>query len=176
MNKRANLYLNIFGAISFILTIVIITFSLRLETLSYHTPYYLRMLVTLLGFICGIIFISIESFLFILMKNKYRLIEIGYILIEILIAGLISSKVPFTFLIVLPILNIGRNLLRVSLVDKLYIPKEFNRYCKMFGIKIKDFPKKRTTTVKKKVIDISVTDTYNKKTTTKKKTASATSM
>lgn len=176
MNKRANLYLNIFGVISFILTMVIITFSLKLETLSYHTPYYLRMLVTLIGFICGIIFISIESFLFILMKNKYRLSEIGYILVEIVLAVLISAKVPFSFFIVLPVLNITRNLLRVSLVDKLYIPKEFNRYCKMFGIKIKDFPKKRTTTIKKKAVGISVADTYNKKTTTKKKTASATSM
>ena len=176
MNKRANLYLNIFGVISFILTIVLITFSLRLETLSYHTPYYLRMLVTLIGFICGIIFISIESFLFILMKNKYRLSEIGYILVEIVLAVLISAKVPFSFFIVLPVLNITRNLLRISLVDKLYIPKEFNRYCKMFGIKIKDFPKKRSTTIKKKAVGISVADTYNKKTTTKKKTASATSM
>lgn len=176
MNKRANIYLNIFGVVSFILTIILITLSLRLETLSLHTPYILRMLVTLSGFICGIIFISIESFLFILMKNRYRLIEIGYVLIEIVLAVLISAKIPFAFFIVLPILNIGRNLLRISLVDKLYIPKEFNRYCKMFGIKIKDFPKKRVTTIKKKVIDIPVVDTYNKKTTTKKKTASATSM
>ena len=176
MNKRANLYLNIFGVISFILTIVIITFSLRLETLSLHTPYIIRMLVTLLGFICGIVFISIESFLFILMKNKYRLLDIGYILLEIVLAVLLSTKIPFSFFIVLPVLNVGRNLLRISLVDKLYIPKEFNRYCKMFGIKIKDFPKKKATTIKKKVIDIPVTDTYNKKTTTKKKTASATSM
>ena len=134
------------------------------------------MLVTLIGFICGIIFISIESFLFILMKNKYRLSEIGYILVEIVLAVLISAKVPFSFFIVLPVLNITRNLLRISLVDKLYIPKEFNRYCKMFDIKIKDFPKKRTTTIKKKAVGISVADTYNKKTTTKKKTASATSM
>lgn len=176
MNKKANLYLNIFGFISFVLTLLIITFSLRLETLSYHTPYITRMLVTLIGFIFGIIFISIESFLFILMKNRYRLIEIGYILIEIVLAVLISAKIPFSFFIILPILNVGRNLLRISLVDKLYIPKEFNRYCKMFGIKIKDFPKKKATTIRKKVIDIPVNDTYNKKTTTKKKTASATSM
>lgn len=176
MNKRANIYLNIFGVISFILTIILITLSLRLETLSYHTPYILRMLVTLLGFICGIIFISIESFLFILMKNRYRLIEIGYVLIEIVLAVLISAKIPFAFFIVLPILNVGRNLLRISLVDKLYIPKEFNRYCKMFGIKIKDFPKKRTTT-RKKTIDIPVDDTvYNKKTKTSKKHAEAVSI
>ena len=110
------------------------------------------------------------------MKNKYRLLDIGYILLEIVLAVLISAKIPFSFFIVLPTLNVGRNLLRISLVDKLYIPKEFNRYCKMFGIKIKDFPKKKATTIKKKVIDIPVTDTYNKKTTTKKKTASATSM
>lgn len=176
MNKRANIYLNIFGVISFILTIVLITLSLRLETLSLHTPYILRMLVTLLGFICGIVFISIESFLFILMKNRYRLIEIGYVLIEIVLAVLISAKIPFAFFIVLPTLNVVRNILRISLVDKLYIPKEFNRYCKMFGIKIKDFPKKKATT-RKKVIDIPVDNTiYNKKTKTSKKHAEAVSI
>ena len=47
----------------------------------------------------------------------------------------------------------------------------------MFGIKIKDFPKKKTITVKKKVIDIPVDNTiYNKKTKTSKKHAEAVSI
>lgn len=175
MNKKANLYLNIFAFITFVLSITIISISLKLETLAYHIPFIVRGIITLIGMIIGMVFIGIESFLFILMKNKNKLLYIGYMLIEVLIAVGLSAKVPYAFFIVLPVLNVGRDLIRISLVDILYIPKEFNRYCKMFGIKIKDFPKKRTTTIKKKVIDIPVTD-YNKKTKTTKKTAEATSM
>ena len=176
MNKKVNLYLNIFGFISFVLAFSILGMSLKLETLSYHTSYIIRMIPTLIGFLFGILFLSIESFLFILMKNRNKVLYIIYMFIELLIAITISIKIPYGFYIVLPILNIGRDLLRIQFVDKLYIPKEFNKYSKMFGIKIKDFPKKRkTTTIKKKVIDIPITD-YNKKTKTTKKTASATSM
>lgn len=176
MNKKANLYLNIFGFISFILAIVILAFSLKLETLSYHTPYILRMLVTIIGFICGIVFISIESFLFLLMKNKERLLYIAYMLVEVIIAVLLSVKIPYAFFLVFISLNVGRDLIRISLVDKIYQPKEFNRYCKMFGIKIKDFPKKKATT-RKKVIDIPAEETvYNTKRKTSKKHAEAASI
>ena len=36
-----------------------------------------------------------------------------------------------------------KDLFRIAKVDKIYLPKRFKRYCKMFNIKIKDFPKKR---------------------------------
>ena len=178
MNKRANLYLNIFAFITFILSVSIIGISLKLETLIYHIPFIIRGIVALIGMIIGIVFISIELFLFILMKNKERLLYIGYILLELLIAILITTKIPYSFFIVLVTLNITRDIIRVSLVDKIYRPKEFNRYCKMFGIKIKDFPKKRKVSItNKRTINIPVNATsYNKKTKTTKKTASATSM
>ena len=172
MNKKANLYLNILSFISFTLSLIIIAFSLRLETITYHTPYIIRVLTTLLGFVFGLTFISIETFLFLLIKNKNKVMYIGYMLVELIIAVLLSIKIPYTFFIVFIVLNIIRNTLRITLVDKLYIPKEFNRYCKMFNIKIKDFPKKKVSTIKKKTINIPVTT----KTKTTKKEASATSM
>lgn len=177
MNKRANLYLNIIGSISFILSLLIIGISLKLETRIYHIPSIVSGIVALIGMIIGLIFIGVEVFLFLLMKNKERFLEIGYMSIELILAVLLNSKVPYAFYIVFTVFNIGRNLLRIYLVDKIYRPKEFNRYCKMFGIKIKDFPKKKTTTVKKNVIDIPVDNkVYNKKTKTSKKHAEAASI
>ena len=176
MNKKANLYLNIIGFISFILSLLIIGISLKLETRIYHIPSIVSGIVALIGMIIGLIFIGVEVFLFLLMKNKERFLEIGYMSIELILAVLLNSKVPYAFYIVFTVFNVGRNLLRIYLVDKIYRPKEFNRYCKMFGIKIKDFPKKKATT-RRRVIDIPVDDKeYNTKTKTSKKRAASASI
>ena len=82
MNKRANLYLNIIGSISFILSLLIIGISLKLETRIYHIPSIVSGIVALIGMIIGLIFIGVEVFLFLLMKNKERFLEIGYMSIE----------------------------------------------------------------------------------------------
>ena len=166
MNKKANLYLSIISFVSFILSILIIGLGLRFENVSYNIPFIIRILVLMIGMILGLVFIGTELLLFIIMKNKNKLLYIGYMLIELIIAVLLSVKVPYAFMIVFISLNLGRNLLRLTLVDKLYIPKEFNKYCKMFNIKIKDFSK----TKKKK------STVYNKKRKTTEKPAEAVSI
>lgn len=164
MNKKANLYLSIISFVSFILSILVIGLGLRFENVSYNIPFIIRILVLMIGMILGLVFIGTELLLFIIMKNKNKLLYIGYMLIELIIAVLLSVKVPYAFMIVFMSLNLGRNLLRLTLVDKLYIPKEFNKYCKMFNIKIKDFPKTKKSTV------------YNKKRKTTEKPAEAVSI
>ena len=116
---------------AFILSLLIIGISLKLETLIYHIPFIVRGIVTFIGMILGLIFIGVEVLLFLLMRNKERFFEIVYMSIELILAVLLNSKIPYAFFVVFIIFNIGRNLIRISLVDKIYRPKEFNKYCKM---------------------------------------------
>ena len=67
-------------------------------------------------------------------------------LIDIAIAVLINLLVPFSCFIIFILLKLTRDILKVKLVDKIYIPKQFDKYCKMYGIKIDDFKKKKKTT------------------------------
>ena len=64
-----------------------------------------------------------------------------------------------------------KNILRVVLVQVIYIPKEFDRYCKMFDIKVRDFKKTRKRTTKREVIEIPV-EKEEKVKPTKKRTTS----
>lgn len=69
------------------------------------------------------------------------------------------------------LLGFSKDIIRVLLVDKIFIPKEFNRYCKMFNLKIKDFPKKKEKMKQKErseVIKIPQEDIIDKKTSKKK--------
>lgn len=177
MNKRANLFLNIYSSISFLLGIVCIGYSLTLKELSYNVPTIFPTSILILGCISGLIFISIELFLFLLLKNKMKGLEITLTIISLIpILGL-NTIIPFSGFLIIILLGFSKDIIRVLLVDKIFIPKEFNKYCKMFHITIKDFPKKKEKVKKKErteVIKIPqeeiVEKSISKKKTSKKST------
>lgn len=182
MNKRANLYLNIYSIVFFLLALSLIGLSITLGEVTFTIPSIVKGSTFLLGIISSLLCIAIELFLFILMTNKYRVIDIIYILLIGISAVLLNIQFPFVGFLIILFIPATKSIFRISQVDKIYIPKEFNRYCKMFNIKIKDFPKKRKTKVKensketvkeevKETIKINTTkETKPKKKTTKKKT------
>ena len=150
MNKRANIYLN---SISFIFLLLAISFMglfITENDLSYDIPIFLKSSFFLIGAVYGIIFLSIECFLFLLLENKFKIISISYTFIGITGAILLNSLFPFLGFILIPCIILLKEIARVYFVKIIYIPKEFDYYCKMFGIKIKDFPKKRKAVSKTK--------------------------
>ena len=76
MNKRANFYLNIYGFISFLIGITCIGLSLTLQELSFQISPILTNITFILGTIFGLLSISIEVILFLLLQGKYKLFDI----------------------------------------------------------------------------------------------------
>ena len=150
MNKRANIYLNIYGFLTFLLSISSIGLSLTLSYLPFEIPSILKTVTFTLGLLFGIIFTGIELFLFILFKGSYKVIYLLSIILDILIAIEINKRIPFMALGVFLVLYPIKDILRVIFVEKIFLPNEFNRYCKMFHIKVKDFTKKKTPSKKEK--------------------------
>ena len=68
---------------------------------------------------------------------------IFYILVSILGTLIVNKYIPFSGFIAYMFFLLVKDVLRVLLVERIYIPKEFDYYCNMFHIKIKDFPKPR---------------------------------
>ena len=153
MNKRANLYLNIIGFISFILAFSFFYLTMKIESMA-TTIYLYRNITFLLTSIFGLTFILVEIILFMLYKNKYKAIYIGYMILDILITFIINDKYPFTFPITFILFRLVKDIIRITKVNIIYIPRRFNKYCKMFNIKIKDFEKKRVYKKKKKIANI----------------------
>jgi len=148
MNKRANLYLNIYDFIIFILSVTSMGLCITLREVSFPTPVILRGISFIFGIISGLLFIAIELFLFIIMKKKSKVFYIAYMLFDIALAVFLTTKFSFSGFIVVIIFKLVKDILRIKFVDKLYIPQEFDRYCKMFDIKIADFKKTKKKTVK----------------------------
>ena len=146
MNKRANLYLDIYEFIAFILSLACIGLCMTLGELSFPVPEILKFCILGVGIFSALLFISIEVFLFLLMNNKSRCLYILFLIIDLVIAMLFNRVVPFSAFLVFIVMSFTKDFLRIKLVDKIYISKEFNRYCKMFNVKVKDFPKKRSVT------------------------------
>lgn len=182
MNKRANLYLNIYDFIIFILSVTSMGLCITLRELTFPAPVILRYISFIFGAVSGILFIAIELFLFIIMNKKSKAMYVGYMLFDIVLAVFLTTKFSFAGFIVLIIFKLAKDILRVRFVENLYIPKEFDRYCKMFNIKIADFKKTKKKTVKvtakekikipaDKTLYISETETKESKNGTLKKAA-----
>lgn len=108
-----------------------------------NIPIIIKVCLFFLGGVCGLLFIAIELFLFLLLNNKIRGIYIVYMMLNVILAVYLNSKFPFLGFIIFILFSFAKDGLRVLLVNSIYIPKEFNRYCKMFHIKVKDFKKQR---------------------------------
>lgn len=142
MNKRANLYLNLFGFVFFILAFIFFILTMRIEGMN-KTIYILRNITFLLTFATGSLFILTEILLFMLLKNNYRVLYVFYFIAEVVTASLLNIKFMFSFPIVFIIFKMIKDMYRINYVDKIYRPRVFNKYCKMFNIKIKDYPKSK---------------------------------
>ena len=148
MNKRANLYLNIYSFIAFILSLSCLGLTVTLKELPYALPIMIKSISYIVGIASGLLYIAIEVFLVLLMNNKSKIGYISYMLVDIALAVLINTIIPFSCFIVFIILKLTRDILKIKLVNVIYIPKEFDRYCKMFGIKVSDFKKQKNSTKK----------------------------
>ena len=103
---------------------------------------------------------------------KTRIAYSAFLLVDVILAVYINLIIPFSCPIVLLTLCLLKNVLRIILVDKLYIPREFNYYCRLLGFKVKDFKKKKVikkVEKKKEIIEIPV-EAKEKKTKRGRKT------
>lgn len=143
MNKKVNFHLNIYEYVAILLASTCMGLALLMKLSEATYPAFFGYSVSIFGMFFELIVISIELFLFILLKNSYKFIYIFYVILELIIMVLVTISHPFMGVIVVFAFSMIKNGLRIRFVNNIYIPKEFNRYCKMFGVKFKDYSKKR---------------------------------
>lgn len=141
MNKRANVYMNFYDFIFFILSFTCIILFILLGQMNIHIPGIFRYTLFVIGSLSGFVFIAMEVILFLVMNIKTKLIYLLYLGTELGLALFINSKIPFSFFIVFVLFKLLKDILRVVFVNKIYRPKAFDNYCKLLGIKIRDFKK-----------------------------------
>ena len=141
MNKRANVYMNFYDFIFFILSFTCIILFILLGQMNIHIPGIFRYTLFVIGSLSGFVFIAMEVILFLVMNIKTKLIYLLYLGTELGLALFINSKIPFSFFIVFVLFKLLKDILRVVFVNKIYRPKVFDNYCKLLGIKIRDFKK-----------------------------------
>ena len=150
MNKKVNLYLNSIEFITYV------SFLLFMGLYLNNNIIILKQSLFLIGGISLLVFIGIELFLLLIMNNKVKIGYISYILFSIILGVLINTKVPYGAFITFITFSLTKNILRVLLVDKLYLSKEYKRYTKMFNIEIKDFKKRVNKTFNRNKVVIPV--------------------
>ena len=152
MNKRANIYLNVYGLIAFILSITSIGLYLTLGSLPFEVPAILKILSLIMGMISMTFFVAVELLLFLLLKGKEKALLVLYLTIDMILAIKLNTRVPFSGIMVFLSFDIIKDILRLIKVEDIYINKEFDKYCKLFHIKVKDFPKKKAKNIEKDIL------------------------
>lgn len=132
MNKKINKNLNIIEFSSFVLSLLFMGIYLMPNNVIIVKP-----LTFILGTIFGFTFISIELFLLLVMNNKYRIIDITYILLSIILGVIININIPYSAFLVLVISSLVKAILRNVLVDKIYVGSRYKRYSKIFSTELK---------------------------------------
>ena len=168
MNKRANVYMNFYDFVFFILSFTCILLFILLGQMNIHIPGIFRYTLFVLGSLSGFVFVAIEVILYLIMNMKSRIIYILYLIIEFGLALFINSKIPFSFFIIFVLFKLFKDILRVVFVNKIYKPKVFDKYCKLLGIKISDFRKKPVKRKVKLVDDQLVIENKDSKTKSRK--------
>ncbi len=176
MNKKMHINLQIISFISILILILcaISAFSIA----SLQDVSYLKTIIFFFGIVFNVLLVSSELFLFSLLKLKYRLISIGYWIIELIFLVWINSKIPFSGLFILVLFHMIKSGYMIYSFNTIYLFDRFYEYCKIFHIKVKKPRKvssKKTTAVSKvsksksKVVDEKkkVTGTRTAKKTTK---------
>ena len=158
MNKEVNLYLNITGFTTFLISFLLLFISFQLESSTSTTIYLFRNLLLILAMLSGAIFILIEILLFMILNTKMKALLIIYMLLDIVMAIYINNLYPYSFVLVFIGFRIIKDISRVIFVEKIYIPRKLNKYLRIYNIKISDLilSKKKTTKLvkKKKIVTI----------------------
>ena len=154
-NKKINLITNIIesSALFLLITISLIVYS-NLFTI---TP-ILKVIVPILCVLLIDAIILLEIFFLSIENNKYRIINISYYVVALILLLLLNNFIPFYAIISLLVLNAIKNAFRITNITKIYEYAKFAEYCKIYGIKTR---KPRA----KKADKVTVTKT--KKTTVK---------
>ena len=161
MNKKLNSILNIIEIISiFVIAISMIALAkISIEGLNVDLVILRKGLFTACV-ISEILIIGIELLLFIVYKKNIKYMYIAYMIGEIALAVLVNMYIPFAGLIVIGVLELVKCIIRFTNIVKIYNKRVFNKYCKLFNIKLTTVTatrkKKRKTTRKR------VTTTSNK--------------
>ena len=143
MNRRVNIYLNVYSFISFLLATSNIELSLTLEQLSFEMPSIIKISSSIFGMISILIFVSIEVLLFLILNKKTKYIDSIIFILTIMLIIYLNKKINFIVFFLVPLYCLIKSIIRILLVKKIYEGEKFKKYCKMFNLKIKDFPKKR---------------------------------
>ena len=151
MNKKLNKVLNITEVL---LVLLIITSMLVLSKISFDTNLYvLRKVLLYTSILSEIIIVGIELLLFMVYKKNIKYIYVAYIIGELALAVLINLYIPFSGLLVFGLFSITKGILRLVNITKIYNKRLFNKYCKLFNIKLTTVStrktKKRKTTRKR---------------------------
>lgn len=158
MNKEVNLYLNITGFTTFLISFLLLFISFQLESSTSTIIYLFRNLLLILAMLSGTIFILIEILLFMILNTKMKALLIIYMLLDIVMAIYINNLYPYSFVLVFIGFRIIKDISRVIFVEKIYIPRKLNKYLRIYNIKISDLilSKKKTTKLvkKKKIVTI----------------------
>lgn len=134
MKKNINIKLNIIEFISFILCLLFMGIYL-------NNALVVKPLFFILGIISGFTFISIETFLYLVMNNKYRIIYIAYLLLGIILGSIINIEYPYIIFLVVVLFSLIKSIYRVLLMDKIYVGSRYKKYSKVFTSEVKDIKK-----------------------------------
>ena len=146
MNKRLNKILNIIE-IALVVTIafsMIILSKISLSGLN-SDLFVIRKVLLFTSIIAEIIIIGIELMLFIVYKKNIKYLYIAYIIGELSLAVLINIYIPFSGLFIVGIFSIAKAIIRLKQIARIYNKKYFNRYCKLFNIKLSTVSTRKVT-------------------------------
>lgn len=130
MNKKTGFRLGTYNILSFIASF----FCMWLCISNHENSYLFRNSFFLLGAVLGILFISIEVFLFLSMKNKSRVFYIFYMIIDLLLGVILTIKIPYAGFYVFAAFKLIKEISRIQLTKKIYSTTNFRKYSRLLGI------------------------------------------
>lgn len=158
MSKKANLFLNIIELFSmiFISFCFILSLSFDLDLGLISGIKYIEIIKNIIlysSLFFMFILVSIEFFLFLNYKLRFKLTYIGYLLLDLFFVLYINKIYNFSGIIILGLFCIIKFILRICLVNNLYIPDEVYRYLDLYHISYskpikKKVPSKKINTIK----------------------------
>ena len=137
MNKKLNIVLNTTEVLSILFITISMIVLAKISISGLNTDLFvLRKVLSVLSVLAEIFIITSEALLFIVYKKDIKYIYIAYMIGEIALAVLVNMYIPFFGLLVIGIFELGKCAIRLTNIVRLYDKKLFNRYCKLFNIKL----------------------------------------
>ena len=144
MKKRFHLFLNILEFISYTLFLCFTMMNFRFGQLAFIGRFFLLLPMT----IFGATYLSINLFLFLVMKDKIKVLNSIYKIVTILILAYVTIQSYRYGFFILLIFHFIQDSFRMYFVDKIYVTKKVKHYSKIFNFCLKEF-KKRIISFKK---------------------------